>query len=184
MGVRRFLRKEMLSLDQGLKIKLNETDGIPDRQVRDINAYSLPALLRYEDRNSMAWSVESRVPFLDHNLVEFIIGLPNEYKFRGGRTKAILRAGMRGIVPDEILDRRDKMGFVTPQSEWMMSNLDRFIESLCRDSAAVMDRWIDLDAAFKDWHLSSPRKKSLNQDWLFRIGVLSQWIECFKIGRP
>ena len=183
-GVKRFLQREMLSLDQGLKSKLYETDGIPDRQVRDINAFSLPALLRYEDRNSMAWSVESRVPFLDHNLVEFIIGLPNEYKFRGGRTKAILRAGMRGVVPDEILDRRDKMGFVTPQSEWMMSNLDRFIESLCRDSAAVMGRWIDLDAAFKDWHLSSPRKKSLNQDWLFRIGVLSQWIECFKIGRP
>jgi asparagine synthase (glutamine-hydrolysing) len=82
-------------------------------------ATSLPALLRYEDRNSMAFSVESRVPFLDFRLVEFLAGLPDGMKLQRGITKTVLREAMRGVLPEAIRTRGDKMGFVTPEEVWL-----------------------------------------------------------------
>ena len=80
----------------------------------------LPALLRHGDRNSMRFSVESRVPFLTTGLADFLLTLPEDYLVSPqGQTKHILRAAMRGIVPDEVLDRRDKIGFSTPEFEWL-----------------------------------------------------------------
>lgn len=81
---------------------------------------SLPTLLRYEDRNSMAHSVESRVPFLTTDFAELVIGLPSHHLIsRGGVTKRVFREAMRGLVPDLILDRRDKIGFSPTQSLWL-----------------------------------------------------------------
>jgi asparagine synthase (glutamine-hydrolysing) len=80
---------------------------------------SLPALLRYEDRNSMAWSVESRVPFLDYRLVEFLAGVPDQMKLHRGMTKVVFRDAMRGILPESVRSRTDKMGFVTPEELWL-----------------------------------------------------------------
>lgn len=80
----------------------------------------LPALLRYEDRNSMAYSIESRVPFLTTDIVEFVLSLPEDYILApDGTSKAVFRQAMRGIVPDPILDRRDKIGFATPEQSWL-----------------------------------------------------------------
>ncbi|MSQ61115.1 MAG: asparagine synthase (glutamine-hydrolyzing) [Dehalococcoidia bacterium] len=84
---------------------------------------SLPELLRYADRNSMAFSREVRLPFLDHRLVEFVLGLPAEDLIGGAVTKKILRRAMRGLVPDKILDRRDKVGFAPPQERWLRGPL-------------------------------------------------------------
>ena len=85
----------------------------------------LPALLRHADRNSMRFSVESRVPFLTHQLADFALGLPEEYLVSlQGESKHLLRAAMRGIVPDEVLDRRDKIGFATPEKEWLLGIAD------------------------------------------------------------
>ena len=78
----------------------------------------LQMLLHWEDRNSMAHSLESRVPFLDYRLVEFATGLPDHYKIRAGTTKAVLRQGMMDLVPGQVLQRQDKMGFVTPEEVW------------------------------------------------------------------
>ena len=87
---------------------------------RALTDHELPALLRHSDRNSMRWSVESRVPFLTTDLAEFVLRLPEPYLVSpGGETKSVLRAAMRGIVPDAILDRRDKIGFATPESHWL-----------------------------------------------------------------
>jgi len=81
----------------------------------------LPTLLRHGDRNSMRFSVESRVPFLTIDLVELLLSLPEAYLISPkGETKHVFRAAMRGIVPDEILDRRDKIGFATPEQEWLL----------------------------------------------------------------
>jgi asparagine synthase (glutamine-hydrolysing) len=81
----------------------------------------LPSLLRHADRNSMRFSVESRVPFLTQDLAEFLLALPEEYLISSkGETKHIFRAAMRGIVPDAVLNRRDKIGFATPEKEWLM----------------------------------------------------------------
>ncbi len=92
----------------------------------------LPALLRHGDRNSMAFSIESRVPFLTIPLAEFLLSLPEEYLISDeGTTKHIFREAMRGIVPDSHLDRKDKIGFETPQSDWLLKMSD------------VIKKWID-----------------------------------------
>jgi asparagine synthase (glutamine-hydrolysing) len=87
---------------------------------RAVTALSLPALLRYEDRNAMAYSVESRLPFLTPALAEFVLALPPEYLVGpDGTSKRVFREAMRGIVPDQILDRRDKIGFAVPVRTWL-----------------------------------------------------------------
>jgi asparagine synthase (glutamine-hydrolysing) len=80
----------------------------------------LPALLRHGDRNSMRWSVESRVPFLTRAMAEYVLQLPPEFLVsETGQTKHVFRAAMRGIVPDTVLDRQDKIGFATPERDWL-----------------------------------------------------------------
>src|SRR6266513_137358 len=83
----------------------------------DLQTY-LTELLMKQDQMSMAASVESRVPFLDHEFVEFVAAMPGRYKLRGWRTKAVLRAALRDLVPREILSRR-KMGFPVPVGRWL-----------------------------------------------------------------
>ena len=81
----------------------------------------LPALLRHGDRNSMWFSVESRVPFLTLPMVDLLLSLPESHLISAdGQTKSVFRAAMRGIVPDDILDRRDKIGFETPERTWLL----------------------------------------------------------------
>jgi asparagine synthase (glutamine-hydrolysing) len=78
----------------------------------------LVRLLMKQDRMSMAASIESRVPFLDHELVEHVVSLPGRFKLRGWETKAVLRAAVKGLVPQAILDR-PKMGFPVPVGAWL-----------------------------------------------------------------
>ena len=81
---------------------------------------SLPQLLRYADRNAMASSVESRLPFLTTDLVDYVLSLPADYIFNtNGTSKFIFREAMKGLVPESILLRRDKIGFLTPQDAWL-----------------------------------------------------------------
>ncbi|HEX7071667.1 MAG TPA: asparagine synthase (glutamine-hydrolyzing), partial [Rhodothermales bacterium] len=88
------------------------------RLYADLMLGHLQELLRYGDRNSMHFSREVRLPFLDYRLVEFALSLPDESLFFRGESKWVLRRAMRGIVPDSILDRRDKVGFATPWRTW------------------------------------------------------------------
>ena len=82
--------------------------------------HDLPQLLRYEDRNSMAHSIESRVPFLTPKLTDFLFSLPEEYLIsEDGTNKNVFRQAMRDLVPDAILDRKDKVGFPTPEHKWL-----------------------------------------------------------------
>lgn len=83
-----------------------------------LTASSLQMLLRFEDRSSMAHSVEARVPFLDYRLVERVLGMPGHFKIADGWTKRLLRDGLRYVLPDKIRTRRDKLGFATPEEEW------------------------------------------------------------------
>jgi asparagine synthase (glutamine-hydrolysing) len=84
---------------------------------------NLPMLLHWEDRNSMAHSVEARVPFVDHRVVEFSLGLGNDHKIVGGDTKRVLRRAMSAILPPAVRDRRDKLGFATPEQIWFRGPL-------------------------------------------------------------
>ena len=83
----------------------------------------LPALLRYEDRNSMWHSIEARVPFLDRPFFEYIAALPLDRKLRHGWTKHVFRSAMSGILPDQIRLRRSKIGFETPEKKWIDGEL-------------------------------------------------------------
>lgn len=89
----------------------------------------LPTLLHTEDINAMAWGIESRVPFLDHRLVDLAMSMPTSHRFYRGESKRVLRAAMRGTVPDAILDRKDKTGFITPgHTRWLRGGLRHLIE--------------------------------------------------------
>lgn len=102
---------------------------------------NLQMLLHWEDRNSMAHSIEARVPFLDHPLVEFALALGNDHKIVGGDTKRVLRRAMDDVLPEPILNRRDKLGFTTPEQEWFRGPLS----GLMRDGVeATLARFPDL----------------------------------------
>ncbi|MGI8894009.1 MAG: asparagine synthase (glutamine-hydrolyzing), partial [Bacteroidia bacterium] len=132
---------------------------------------SLPSLLHYEDRNSMAFSIESRVPFLDHRLVEFTFSLPDENKIEGATTKSILRKSLADILPDKIRNRRDKKGFVTPgEVKWLRGPLKFLI-----DQNKFPD-FIDSGKANKLYNEFKNGDNS-NANLIWRIAVLNYWIK-------
>lgn len=119
--------------------RLRSEWNLPGRRLVAELAHSLTqrglvGLLRHGDRNSMHFSIESRVPFLTLGQAEFLLSLPEQYLIsHGGETKSIFRAAMRGIVPDQILDRKDKIGFQTPEQSWLVSMAEVVREWLSRD---------------------------------------------------
>ncbi|MBA3664209.1 MAG: asparagine synthase (glutamine-hydrolyzing) [Bacteroidetes bacterium] len=96
----------------------------------------LPALLQVEDRMSMAHGIESRVPFLDHPLVEFAATMPADIKFKDGTLKMILTNTMRGELPNEILERKNKMGFPVPLNDWLGNELKEFVNDIFNSEKA------------------------------------------------
>lgn len=115
--------------------------GLNGTLARSIIRDPLPIYLRLEDRNSMAHSVEARVPFLDHRLVSFVLGLPADWKLRGPWNKFVLREAMRGKIPESVRVRVDKMGFPTPARQWFRDRLcDPMLDLL--HSRAVRERGI------------------------------------------
>lgn len=96
-----------------------KTYSIREFSYGQLTASNLQMLLHWEDRDSMAHSIESRVPFLDYRLVEYALGLPDEFKLLEGVTKRVLREGMCDLLPERVTKRMDKMAFVTPEEDWM-----------------------------------------------------------------
>lgn len=101
--------------------------GVRERQIRDIDQYSIPVLAHWEDRFAMAHSIELRTPFLDHRLVNLALSLPTELKIRGGWTKYVLRRAVPEL-PREVRWRRDKEGFLTPEERWLRNELRPVME--------------------------------------------------------
>ena len=94
---------------------------VVEKMASSVQGNGLAQLLRHGDRDSMRFSVENRVPFLTLPMANLLLSLPEHYLISDcGQTKHIFRAAMRGIVPDDILDRRDKIGFATPEKTWML----------------------------------------------------------------
>jgi asparagine synthase (glutamine-hydrolysing) len=96
----------------------------------------LPALLQVEDRVSMAHGLESRVPLLDHELVELAATIPADIKFRDGTMKHVYKRATRGLVPDSIAQRKDKMGFPVPLQEWMRGPAREYVSDVFSSAAA------------------------------------------------
>jgi asparagine synthase (glutamine-hydrolysing) len=108
-------------------------DSLKERQIKDIDLFSVPALAHFEDRNSMAHSLEVRNPFLDHRLVNLALNLSPSLKIKNGWTKYILRKAMRQL-PDNIRWRRDKKGFTTPDNVWLKRELSPLIKNSFNNS--------------------------------------------------
>jgi asparagine synthase (glutamine-hydrolysing) len=106
-----------------LSLGLPPIEGIGDFCLLMTQGSNLTMLLHWEDRNSMAHGIEARVPFLDHRLVELSIGLGDRHKMVGGDTKRVLRRAMTGILPERVRNRRDKLGFATPEESWFRGPL-------------------------------------------------------------
>lgn len=140
---------------------------------------SLPSLLRYGDRNSMAFSREPRLPFLDHRLVQFAYSLPSDQLVRDGMTKGILRRAMSGRIPDSVRDRTDKIGFATPERQWL--------------SGLLRQRMVDALTALKSRGLIAP--KVVDAHWqrfiaggrsgnVWRLANLELWMQQYIDAAP
>jgi len=141
----------------------------------------LPALLRYEDRNSMAFSIETRVPFLTPGLADAAYALPAEHLIDEHATsKTVLRAALRGLVPDEILDRRDKIGFATPDSLWAPSLQEWLSDTLTSERARAIP-WLDPDRALTALRTRMARGGGFGFD-LWRTVNIIRWMEAFDVN--
>ena len=114
----------------------------------EMNNQGLEKLLRFADKNSMAHSVEVRLPFLYHELVEFVFTLPSSYLLQNGWSKSILRTSMSDILPSEITYRKDKIGFQAPQDSWMQNN---FFKEIFKDAeqSLIQNKFITSDYTSK-----------------------------------
>jgi asparagine synthase (glutamine-hydrolysing) len=90
----------------------------------------LPALLQVEDRTSMSVSLESRVPLLDHRIADLVTHMPPTIRFKGGDTKRVFREAVRHLLPEKVFNRKDKMGFPVPLSEWSRGPLRDFLRDI------------------------------------------------------
>lgn len=154
--------------------------GIEAMSRAQLSYDSLPPLLHYQDRDSMAHSVESREPFLDYRLVEFVLLLPDNYKIRLGKAKAILRHAMKTIVPDKVLNRHDKMGFVTPESLWLKDNVSIFRNELIK-SAKLLSFYLDSDKIIRNFDKDMQTGKISLGSVYWRLICLRRWINVFDV---
>ncbi|HXH19459.1 MAG TPA: asparagine synthase (glutamine-hydrolyzing) [Chitinophagales bacterium] len=109
----------------------------------------LPALLQVEDRMSMAHGLESRVPILDHPLIEFIATAPANIKFEGGQLKHLLKTTFGNLIPETLLNRKDKMGFPVPLSEWYKKELKEFVLDIFHSQRARTRFYLSKNISFE-----------------------------------
>ncbi len=160
--------------DKSINFKVGDSDGSRlSLFLKDLMSTTLlPTLLQFEDRNSMAFSIESRVPFLDHRLVEFAFSLPDSYKINDGITKRILREGLSDFLPVEIANRKDKKGFVTPgEVKWLRGPLSFLLDqNFGRMDFLDVKRLNNLVDDFK-------KGNNKNANLIWRAAVLAYWLE-------
>ncbi|MCI0627099.1 MAG: asparagine synthase (glutamine-hydrolyzing) [Acidobacteria bacterium] len=149
---RRYLSNSLNEIDRlfadGIKPELPSDFGLVDslaqRLESDLLRYSLPVLLRYEDRNTMAFGIEARVPFVDHRLVEWMAALPADMRLRNGWTKIILREALRSVLPPKIARRKTKLGFSTPEAAWMAGPMSPWLRQTL-DRAEILHEFVAKD---------------------------------------
>jgi asparagine synthase (glutamine-hydrolysing) len=164
--VSRYLSRDFVATNasrgrERLKTAFAPVNGLLAAMMR----YNLSELLRYEDRNSMRFSIESRTPFADDiDLINYTFSLPSVYKIHNGWNKFLLRQAVTGIVPEAILRRTDKIGFDTPEYSWLAELKDGLLPLMHSDG---LDRFIDLKKMAKDWNTLFHNQK--------RAGITAIW---------
>ena len=148
--------------------------GIEANRLTNLWNISLPSLLRYEDKNSMAFSVEARLPFLDHRLVEFIFSIPYDYLIRNGWTKFVLRESMRDKIPEGIRMRKGKLAFSVPQKKWL-GEMSTFLNETFNENFSA-GNYINKEKALK-----VIKSNNYNDKVLFRAFNLQRWMNVFSL---
>lgn len=144
----------------------------------DLMQANLPYLLHWEDRTSMAFSIEARVPFLDYRVVEFLASLPADQKIRNGVTKFILRKAIRGLVPEAIRCRMDKKGFATPEEVWMQGDMsERVLDILTSETFRNRPYW-DADAVAENYRSFLQGKTPYSSE-IWRMVCCELWMRRF-----
>jgi asparagine synthase (glutamine-hydrolysing) len=150
------------------------------RILLDMTHFSLPSLLRYEDKNSMAFSIESRTPFLDYRLVEYLARLSLSLKIRNGWTKFILREAMKGIIPERIRRRRGKLAFDVPQDIWLRNELrPNLRETISRKG--FISSLIHIGRLSKEFDAFCKGVSRLPGNFFFRAFLLERWSQRFSV---
>ncbi|MBZ5501199.1 MAG: asparagine synthase (glutamine-hydrolyzing) [Acidobacteriia bacterium] len=157
--------------------------NIAERQKSDLLKISLPKLLRHEDRNSMAHSVESRLPFLDYRLVELAVRCPDSFKLHDGWSKWLLREAVAGTLPDEIRLRKSKLGFTTPEAEWLHKGLRNGHRHLWHSEEVRMDKYLDAKSlALECARFLEGGAGSLPAEMLFRALSIEMWARVHQVS--
>ncbi len=165
------------------EIGLSPGMTVEQRQVVDVQKLSVPALLHYEDRMSMAWAREIRVPFLDYRLVELLVSLPTQLKLQQGWTKFIFRQAMEPYLPKDIVWRKDKQGFVNPQSEWLKHELKPGVLNYFGEESLIVNKgMIDRNNLLAKYELFCQQGKQGGNIWfkeIFNPLCLEIWLRKF-----
>jgi len=174
-----FARKSRRGLINGKITPFYRYNGTLDNALHEDLFYkNLPYLLHWEDRTSMAFSIEARVPYLDYRLVEFVACLPQDQKIRKGITKFVLRNAIRGIVPEIIRCRMDKKGFSTPEEVWMKHELrGEIIDLFSSDSFKLRPYW-NAEAVLHDYRQYLGGKIAYSSE-LWRFACVELWLRLF-----
>lgn len=154
--------------------------SLAQRILLDMTRYSLPSLLRYEDKNSMAFSIESRTPFLDYRLVEFLARLPLRLKIRNGWNKFILRDAMKGIIPEEIRWRRAKLAFDVPQDVWLQNGLREAVKEAF-SSKGLLASILFTERLCLEFDAFGSGRSSISGNFFFRAFILERWSQRFSV---
>ena len=164
--------------DDYQKKEIQCSSNLNTRLCNDVLNKSIPALLHNEDGNSMAFSIESRVPFLDYRIVEFAIALDGKYKIRNQWTKWIIRKACRDYLPKEIVKRKNKMGFPAPFARWLREGSGR--EELKRIIYEFGERNIVPKETIDQLYRAHVNGKADYSDILFRIYNIELWFRICK----
>jgi asparagine synthase (glutamine-hydrolysing) len=152
-------------------------DALNNQLFKSVTSYSIPTLLHYEDRSSMTYGIEARVPFLDHRLVEFALGIPAEQKIRGAEGKSVMRRAVAGVLPAEIAYRKDKLGYPTPFAAWSRGSLRAELNTFLEDRVFKRD-WYDSAALRTIWQRH--QAGTMNADRLIHNLVTTElWYDHF-----
>lgn len=155
--------------------RLRRGDSFSQRLFNELKVSPLREYLKYDDRTSMSASVEARAPFLDYRLVEFAYSLPLEFKMFEFNNKRLERDYARGIVPPEIVQRKDKMGFISPQEVWQRQELEPWLDETFSDLSNLRE-WMPVARAVSDYRdYRSGRSHAWAKVW--RYFCLAQWLQ-------
>jgi asparagine synthase (glutamine-hydrolysing) len=170
-----FIKNNKSNISFAGEYQLIGTNKLLSKYFKD---YYLKNLLRWEDRCSMAFSVESRTPFSDDiHLIEYIFSLPANYKINKGWSKSLLRNAMQGILPDAIKNRTDKMGFSTPQQTWL-KEIQHEIKSRII-ALKHTDNFVDTDKLLENWESIFEGNNVKAQDFAWRYMNYLIWKNMF-----